>query len=259
MDGGLAKLSSWNVNGLRSCGRRGFLKWFEQQAQDVICLQEIKVKPEQLPPELLNPLRYHAFWHPAERPGYSGTAIFSKKEPLDVRYGIGKKAFDAEGRVVTAEFKNFIVINSYFPNSQRDHSRLPFKLKFCQEFNKFVAKERERGKTLLMCADWNIAHTEIDLRNPKSNKKNAGFLPEERAWLTKFLANGYVDTFRHFEKGPDHYTWWSNRPGVRERNVGWRLDYFLCDQDSTKRLKAARNQPDIHGSDHCPVSVEIRD
>lgn len=255
----MAKLHSWNVNGLRSCGRRGFLDWFERQRPDVVCVQEIKAKPEQLGPELLNPFRHHAYWHPAARPGYSGTAIFTKKEPLDVRYGLGKKAIDSEGRVITAEFKNFIVINSYFPNSQRDHSRLPFKLKFCAEFAKFVSRERDRGKTLLLCADWNIAPTEIDLRHPTANKKNAGFLPEERAWIQQFLRSGYVDTFRHFEPGPNHYTWWSNRPGVRERNVGWRLDYFLTDADSVRRLRSAHHQPMVLGSDHCPVSVEIRD
>lgn len=256
---GMAKLYSWNVNGMRSCGGRGFLKWFEKQSADVVCLQEIKVQPEQVPEELRNPQRYHAFWHPAARPGYSGVAFFTKKEPLDVRCGIGHKEIDGEGRVITAEFKNYIVINSYFPNSRRDHSRLPFKLDFCKRFNKFVESERERGKSVLLCADWNIAHTEIDLKNPKSNQKNAGFLPEERAWMSKFLKSGYVDTFRHFTPDPGHYTWWSYRPGVREKNVGWRLDYFLADEDSKKRLRSAHHQPEVMGSDHCPVRLEIRD
>lgn len=235
------------------------MDWFEKQESDVICVQEIKAKPEQLPPELLNPHKYHSFFNPAEKPGYSGTAIFSKKEPLDIRLGIGNKLFDQEGRVITAEFKNCIVINSYFPNSQRDHARLPFKLKFCAEFLKHVERERRKGKTLLLCADWNIAHTEIDLKNAKANQKNAGFLPEERAWLTKFLENGFVDSFRHFTKEPGHYTWWSNRPGVRERNIGWRLDYFLTDRESLNRLKTSKHQPEIRGSDHCPIGIEIRD
>lgn len=255
----MAKLLSWNVNGLRSCGRRGFLDWFAEQSADVVCVQEIKVKPEQLTPEFLNPANYHSFWHPAEKPGYSGVAIFSKKEPLDVRYGLGHKAIDSEGRVITAEFKNYTVINSYFPNSQRDHARLPFKLKFCSLFSKFVERERAKGKSVLLCADWNIAHTEIDLKNPKSNMKNAGFLPEERAWLSGFLKQGYLDTFRHFTPDPGHYTWWSYRPGVREKNVGWRLDYFLCDVDSKRRLKSSGHQNGVFGSDHCPVSLEIRD
>lgn len=254
----MLRLASWNVNGLRSCGRQGFLSWFERVSADVVCLQEIKVKPEQLSEELKNPLRYHALWNSAERPGYSGTMIYTKREPIDVHYGLGIKDIDREGRVLTAEFKNFIVINSYFPNSQRDHARLPFKLKFCAEFAKHVSREREKGKSLFLCADWNIAHTEIDLKNPKSNKNNAGFLPAEREWMTKFLNGGFVDTFRHFEPGPEHYTWWSNRPGVRQRNVGWRLDYFLADLDSQPRLKASRHQPEIFGSDHCPIHIEIR-
>lgn len=253
------KLYSWNVNGLRACGARGFLDWFKKQSADVVGLQEIKVKPEQLETEFKNPGRYHGFWHPAEKPGYSGVAIFSKKDPIAVRYGIGHKEIDREGRVITAEFKNLTVINSYFPNSRRDHSRLPFKLEFCKLFAKYVEKEKTKGKSVLLCADWNIAHTEIDLKNPKSNQKNAGFLPEERAWLSVFLKNGYVDTFRHFNPDPGHYTWWSYRPGVREKNVGWRLDYFLIDDESKKRLKSAHHQPEVMGSDHCPVRVEVRE
>jgi len=253
------KLRSWNVNGLRSCGRAGFGKWFAAQSADVVCVQEIKANSDQLTPDLLNPKKYHSFWHSAEKPGYSGTAIYTKKEPLDVRYGIGAKEIDREGRVVAVEFKNYIVINTYFPNSQRDHARLPYKLAFCEAFHKFTEKELGRGKSIFICGDMNIAHNEIDLKNAKSNKKNAGFLPEERAWMTQFLDSGYVDTFRHFEKGPDHYTWWSNRPGVRQRNIGWRLDYFITNADSQTRLKAAVHQHKVLGSDHCPVALEIKD
>lgn len=252
------KLHSWNVNGLRACGRGGFLKWFEDQGSDVVCLQEIKVRPEQLEEDLRNPLKYHAFWHPAEKAGYSGVAIFSKKEPLDVRYGIGVPEIDREGRVLVAEFANSVVMSCYFPNSQRDHARLDYKLKFCDQFLKFCEKERRRGKSLIMCGDFNIAHQEIDLRNPKSNMKNAGFLPEERAWMSRFIEKGYVDVFREYEKGPGHYTWWSYRPGVREKNVGWRLDYFFVDQDAKSRLKKMQHQHLIRGSDHCPVVIDIK-
>jgi exodeoxyribonuclease III len=252
------KLRSWNVNGLRSCGRGGFGKWFAAQEADVVCVQEIKANKEQLASDLLNPKKYHSFWHSAEKPGYSGTAIYTKKEPLDIRYGIGRKDIDREGRVLAVEFKNYIVINTYFPNSQRDHARLPYKLSFCEAFHKFTEKELARGKSIFICGDMNIAHHEIDLKNPKSNKKNAGFLPEERAWMTQFLDSGYVDTFRHFEKGPDHYTWWSNRPGVRQRNIGWRLDYFIANADAQARLKAVVHQHKIMGSDHCPVALEIK-
>lgn len=252
------KLASWNVNGVRSCARKGFLKWFDGHGADIVCLQEIKAQPHQLEPELRNPRKYHGFWNPAEKPGYSGVAIFTKKEPLAVRYGIGVKKFDREGRVLTAEFNNFTIVTAYLPNSQRDHARLGFKLEFCDKFHKYLEKERRNGKTLLVCGDWNIAHTEIDLCNPKSNKKNAGFLPEERAWMTKLLKKDYVDAFRHFTPDPGHYTWWSNRPGVRERNVGWRLDYFVCDADSKTRLRSSNHLTQVMGSDHCPVSLEIK-
>lgn len=247
------------MNGLRACARYGFGQWFEEQAAHVVCLQEIKVRPHELPPELVNPNGYHSFFHPAERPGYSGVAIYSKREPISVRYGLGREEIDREGRVLLAEFSNYSVVSTYFPNSQRDHSRLNYKLDFCAAFFKFCQKERRRtGKTLLICGDLNIAHNEIDLRNPKTNQKNAGFLPEERAWLTKFLGHGYVDTFRHFTPGPDHYTWWSYRPGIRQRNVGWRLDYFLSDAESKTRLRSAFHQHLVKGSDHCPVGVTIK-
>jgi exodeoxyribonuclease-3 len=252
------KFMTWNVNGLRAVHKSGFADWFAEQKADVVCLQEIKVQAEQLTPEMRNPSRYHAFWHSAEKPGYSGVVTFSKREPVDVRYGMGVQKFDREGRVLTVEFDNHIVINSYFPNSQRDHARLPFKLEFCKTFEKHVAKEKARGKTLVLCADWNIAPEEIDLKNPKSNQKNAGFLPEERAWMAKFLKAGFVDGFRHFTPDPGHYTWWSYRPGVRERNVGWRLDYFLVDGGSKSRLRASQHQTSVRGSDHCPVSLEIQ-
>ncbi len=254
----MIKILSWNVNGLRSCASKGFLSWFKKQAADIVCLQEIKVKPEQLPPDLLNPNKYNSFWYPAQKPGYSGVAIISKQEPESVKLGLGVDEFDCEGRVITAEFKDLIVINSYFPNSQRDHSRLPFKLRFCTEFARHAASQRRRGKTLLMCADWNIAPSEIDLKNPKSNRKNAGFLPEERAWMKNFLDSGYIDAFRYFTKDPEHYTWWSYRPGIREKNIGWRLDYFLSANSDVDRLISSNHQTRVYGSDHCPVSLTVK-
>jgi exodeoxyribonuclease-3 len=260
LKGGMANIRvvSWNVNGLRSCSRQGFEKWFASEAADVICLQEIKAFPTQISTVMLNPLKYESYWHPAERPGYAGVAAYSKKKPLDVRYGIGKEEFDKEGRVITLEYKNFIVINAYFPHSRRDHSRLPFKLKFCAEFAKHCAREQKRGKTLVIGGDFNIAPHELDLANPKSNRDNAGFLPEERNWIAKFYKKGYVDTFREFTEGNGHYTFWSRRPGARTRNVGWRIDYFLIDKDSRNRLKSSIHQPTIMGSDHCPIVVTIK-
>jgi len=252
------KLASWNVNGIRACGRGGFLKWFEAEGADIVCVQEIKARPEQVEDDHRNPLRYHSFWHPAEKPGYSGVALFSKKEPLGVQYGLGDPKIDREGRVLIAKFKDFTLINSYFPNSQRDHARLSYKLDFCDKFERFVGRLRDNGENVIMCADWNIAHTEIDLKNPKSNVKNAGFLPEERAWMGQFLKSGYVDVFRNFTAEGGHYTWWSYRPGVREKNVGWRLDYFLSNVEFRDRLKSSSHRNEILGSDHCPVVMQVK-
>ena len=254
----MSVLYTWNVNGLRACARHGFAQWLAKQRADVVALQEIKVRPEQLELALRAPKGYQAFWHPGEKPGYSGVAVFCKEEPLEVRYGLGEPEFDREGRVLTVEFKDFTLVNAYFPNSQRDHARLPFKLRFCERFTKLARHERARGKTVLFCADWNIAPTAVDLKNPQSNQKTAGFLPEERAWMAEFLSQGYADAFRHFTPDPGHYTWWSYRPGVREKNVGWRIDYFLVDQDSTDRLHSCTHQNDVYGSDHCPVRLQLR-
>ena len=212
------KLLSWNVNGIRAAHTKGFLKWFEAQQADVICLQETKAQLEQLDQSLHHPLGYHSFWHSAQKPGYSGVAIYSKSEPLSVTNGIGDASIDSEGRVLVAEYPKFTLINAYFPNSQREHTRLDYKLAFCNRMLQFCEGLRAAGKTVILCGDFNIAHREIDLKNPKSNENNAGFLPEERAWMDQFLAAGYVDSFRHFCKDPNHYTWWSYRPGVRQKN-----------------------------------------
>jgi len=252
------KLMSWNVNGIRACHKGGFLKWFEEEGADIVCLQEIKATPDQLEEEHRNPLKYHAVWNPAEKPGYSGTAVFSKKEPISVELGLGDKEIDREGRVMILKYPRFTLVNSYFPNSQRDHARLPFKLKFCAKFLKKMNALRAAGENVVMCADWNIAHQEIDLKNPKSNKKNAGFLPEERAWMDEFIKAGYVDAFRQFEPEGGHYTWWSYRPGVREKNVGWRLDYFMANEEFKDRLKTSYHRTEVRGSDHCPVAVELK-
>ncbi len=252
------KLYSWNINGIRACHKGGFLDWFKKSEAEVVCVQEIKATLEQLGPELHHPNSYHSFWHSAKKPGYSGVATYSKTEPLNISYGIGVPEIDDEGRILTTEFKNFTLINAYFPNSQRDHKRLKYKLKFCDEMLKYTQSLRKKGKFVVLCGDYNIAHKPIDLKNPKSNETNAGFLPEERAWMDKFLAAGYVDTFRNFTPDPDHYTWWSYRPGVRERNVGWRIDYFCTNEEFKDRLKASTILPQVRGSDHCPVSLELR-
>lgn len=253
------RLLSWNVNGLRACGRQHFPAWFEAQRADVVCVQETKCTPEQLDAFARNPLGYHSYWHSAEKAGYSGVAIFSRREPRAVTEGIGIPQIDREGRVLIAEYPGFTLLNCYFPNSQRDHARLGYKLEFCRSFLEFCQKRRAAGENLVICGDFNIAHHPIDLRNPKSNEKNAGFLPEERAWMDEFTQAGYTDTFREFEKGGGHYTWWSYRPGVREKNIGWRLDYFFTNSEHRDRVRQASHQPDIQGSDHCPVILELRD
>lgn len=252
------KLASWNVNGIRAAHRGGFLDWLNGYRPDVVGLQEIKAFPEQLEEPLRLPKGYHALWNPAQKPGYSGTAILSKEEPLDVKTGLGIPKFDSEGRVLVAEFKDFVFVTAYFPNSQRDHSRLGYKLEFCDAMMKYCESARKKGKNFVLCGDFNIAHREIDLRNPKTNVNNAGFLPEERAWMDRFTDAGYVDTFREFEKGGGHYSWWSYRPGVREKNIGWRLDYHVINPELRDRLKSAEIQPDVAGSDHCPVAMELR-
>lgn len=253
------KLISWNVNGIRAAEKKGFLNWFKDQRADVVCVQETKAQPEQVDLFLRNPHGFHGFWHSAEKPGYSGVAVFCKQEPMRVTEGLGVPEIDSEGRVLQLDFGGFTLINAYFPNSQREHTRLPYKLAFCRAMLAHTEKLRQAGKHVVLCGDLNIAHKEIDLRNPKENRDNAGFLPDERAWLDGFEAKGYVDTFRKFEKSGGHYTWWSNRPGVRERNIGWRLDYFWVNLEFSDRIEAARHQPEVMGSDHCPVVLEVTD
>jgi exodeoxyribonuclease-3 len=253
------KLITWNVNGIRAAARGDFLNWFEKESADIICIQETKANAAQLGEELLHPQNYNSYWHSAQKAGYSGVAIYSKKEPLSIQTGIGIPTVDSEGRVLIAEYSHFVMINAYFPNSQRDHARLGYKLEFCNQMLQVLDQFKHKGKQVILCGDFNIAHREIDLKNPKSNMNNAGFLPEERAWMGKFLEQGYVDVFRHFNPDPGHYTWWSYRPGVREKNIGWRLDYFVVNEEFKDRLKASAHQIHIKGSDHCPVVAQLRD
>jgi exodeoxyribonuclease-3 len=252
------RLISWNVNGIRAAERSGFIPWFTKEQADVVCVQETKAHPDQLTFELLHPAGYHSYWHSAEKAGYSGVAIFSKSEPLRVTEGMGIPEIDREGRVLIAEYADFVLINAYFPNSQRDHARLGYKLSFCDRMLELCGKLRAQGKNVIVCGDFNIAHHEIDLRNPKSNIKNAGFLPEERAWMSRYIEAGFVDAFRHFTKDPGHYTWWSYRPGVREKNIGWRLDYHVVNEEFRERLSSAAIHPHVRGSDHCPVLLELK-
>jgi exodeoxyribonuclease III len=248
------KLISWNVNGLRAVLRKNFLEYLEKENPDVLCLQEIKCGQDDI--DQLWPAQYTVFWNCAEKKGYSGTAIFVKKRPVNVAPHIGIVEHDKEGRVLTAELDDFFVVNVYVPNSKRDLTRLPYRQRWDTDFLGYL-KKLEKKKPVIFCGDLNVAHTEIDLANPKSNVHNHGFTPEERAGFDTIVKAGFIDTFREFEKGGGHYSWWSVMTGARKRNIGWRLDYFLISASLRPRLKSAFIRKEIEGSDHCPVGIEI--
>lgn len=249
------KLISWNVNGLRAVLKRNFLEYLDSEQPDVLCLQETKCSPDQV--EQLWPAHYTTFWNSAEKKGYSGTAIFSRTKPLKVTPHIGINDHDKEGRVLTAEFEDFFLVNVYVPNSKRELERLAYRQIWDVDFLKYM-KKLEKKKPVICCGDMNVAHTEIDLANPKTNVRNHGFTIEERNGFTAFVNAGFVDTFREFEKGGGHYSWWSPMSGARKRNVGWRIDYFLISESLKPRLKKAFIRPEIAGSDHCPVGIELK-
>jgi exodeoxyribonuclease-3 len=254
------RLFSWNVNGIRACGRKGFLDWLTTAKPDVLGLQETRALPEQLEEGLRQPDGYHVHYHPAEKKGYSGVALYSRIEPQSVILGgLSEPRFDDEGRLIIADYGDFLFYTGYFPNGGNDLSRVPYKLDFSEAVLQHAEAQRRAGRSIVICGDVNTAHEEIDLANPKSNKKNTGFLPEEREWVGRFIDHGYVDIFRktHPDEG-SHYTWWSNRKGVRERNVGWRIDYFFISPDLEEKIVAARIHSDVMGSDHCPIELELK-
>jgi exodeoxyribonuclease-3 len=248
------KFVSWNVNGLRAVLRKNFLEFLEQEDPDILCVQETKAGPNDV--EQLWPAAYTTFWNEAEKKGYSGTAIFTRVRPLQVTRGIGQKAHDAEGRVLTAEYRDFFLVNAYVPNSQRELTRLPYRQKWDRAFLKYL-KKLEEIKPVVCCGDFNVAHREIDLANPRANERNHGFTREERAGFQRMMDAGLIDTFREFESGPGHYSWWSQMPGVRARNIGWRIDYFVVSATLRPRLKSAFIRSHVMGSDHCPVGIEF--
>ena len=248
----MKKLISWNVNGLRACVDKGFLDFFHEIYADIFCLQATKISEGQIKLDIPD---YHQYWNYAEKKGYSGTAIFTKEEPLSVRYGLGIEKHDHEGRVITLEFDSFYMITVYTPNSQDELKRLDYRMEWEDDFRSFL-KTLEENKPVIVCGDMNVAHKEIDLKNPKTNRKNAGFTDEERNKFTDLLASGFTDTFRYFY--PDlegAYSWWSYRFKAREKNAGWRIDYFLVSQSLNSSLKDAFICKDIFGSDHCPVGL----
>lgn len=246
------KMLSWNVNGIRAVLKKGFLDFFQDQQPDILCVQETKAHPEQVELELPG---YQQFWNSAEKKGYSGVAVFSRFSPLNISRGIEMPEHDNEGRVITLEFEDYYLVNVYTPNSQRGLNRLEYRTALWDvEFLAYL-KKLEQHKPVIFCGDLNVAHKEIDLANPRSNRKNAGFTDQERASFDNIVAAGFVDTFREFVTDGGHYTWWSYMANARARNVGWRIDYFGISASLRPRLKDAFILPDVHGSDHCPVGI----
>ena len=252
------KILCWNVNGIRAAQRKGFLEWLHRESPDILCLQETKANPEQLDKDLLEPDGYHTYWNYPERKGYSGVATFTREKPVSVSYDFGVADLEIEGRVVSTEYPGFILFNIYFPNGKKDDTRLRYKMDFYEVFLRFADSLKAKDKKLVICGDLNTAHAEIDLARPKENQKVSGFLPVERAWIDKFIAHGYIDTFRHFHKEPNKYTWWDMKTGARERNVGWRLDYFFVSENLLPSVSRAFIMPEVVGSDHCPVGIILK-
>lgn len=248
------KLISWNVNGIRACLTKGFAESFKQLDADIFCIQETKCQPEQIELEFEG---YTSYWNSAEKKGYSGTAIFTKQKPLNVTYGIGIEEHDKEGRVITLEFEKFYVVDIYTPNSKRELERLDYRQIWEDEIRKYLLKLNET-KPVIMCGDLNVAHKEIDLKNPKTNRRNAGFTDEERQKMTELLDAGFIDSFRYLYPDKENaYSWWSYMGHAREKNVGWRIDYFIVSKSIENQIKEAKIYSEIMGSDHCPVGLEI--
>jgi exodeoxyribonuclease-3 len=237
---------------------KGLYDFIKKELPDIFCFQEIKAKVEQLPPHLKNPPNYHVFINPAERGGYSGVATYTKEKPIVIKKGFDIKKFDVEGRILISEFPLFTLFNIYFPNGKKNKERLNFKMDFYDAFLDYVDDLKTKGKNIIACGDFNTAHKEIDLARPKENEKISGFLPTERAWIDKFIEHGYIDTFRYLNKQPNQYSWWDMKTRARERNVGWRIDYFFVNKEFLHHVKNAFIMQDVMGSDHCPVGIEIK-
>jgi exodeoxyribonuclease-3 len=258
----VTRIFSWNVNGIRASAGKGLFEWVAKESPDILCLQETKASPDQLLSDFLSPSDgrggiYHGYWASAKRRGYSGVAIFSKKEPRSISF-LGEGAYDEEGRALVADFGDYVLISAYFPNSQEGGARIEYKIGFCDSILALCDGIVASGRHVIVAGDYNIAHKPIDLANPKANEGNPGYLPEERAWMDKYLSAGFADTFRHFNAEPGQYTWWTYRvPGARERNIGWRLDYHCVDEGFLPSVKGAAIHPAVMGSDHCPVSMDL--
>ena len=253
------RIYSWNVNGIRAGIKNGFLDWLKNSDADMVFLQESRAEPSQIDPEHLEPFGYKSFWHPAQKKGYSGVVLYTRLpiRQQDVVLGLSDHQFDSEGRFIGAYYDDIFYANAYFPNSQAEGKRLDYKLTFCKAVQKQLNTLRKEKVLSILGGDINIAHTELDLTNPKQNTKSPGYFPEERQWVTDFLADGYLDAFRIFEKRGEFYTWWSARFGARARNAGWRIDVHYASEELLPRIKQAKIHADVFGSDHCPVSIEI--
>lgn len=251
------KIISYNVNGIRAAINKGLLDWLKITQPDAICLQEIKISETELIAPAFEELGFHCYWFPAQKKGYSGVAILTKVKPKHVEYGIGIAEYDFEGRVIRADYDNFSLLCAYFPSGTTGDIRQTIKMKFLDDFFVYIENLNKVIPNLIVSGDVNICHTEIDIHNPKSNANSSGFLPEERAWVGKFIENGYIDTFRFFNKNPHHYTWWSYRAGARTKNLGWRIDYHFASKPMESHLKSALIHPDLLCSDHCPIELCI--
>lgn len=251
------EILSWNVNGIRACINKGFIEWVKRRDPEILCLQETKAHPNQISFAFDFP-DYHIYWSSAKKKGYSGVSTFSKQKPLAISEEIGIREFDNEGRFLELEYREFYVINLYFPNAQRGLKRLDFRLRFNQTVLEYIEDLRKK-KNLVICGDFNVAHKEIDLKNPKSNKNNAGFSIKERAFFTELLENGYIDTFREYDQSSGQYTWWTYRYNARTRNIGWRIDYIIVNKEFRERLQSAFILKDVMGSDHTSIGITISD
>jgi len=252
------KILCWNVNGVRAAVKKGFLEWLQKESSDILCLQETKASTDNLTKELLEPSGYQTYWNYPERKGYSGVATFTREKPIKMQNSFGVKAFDGEGRVIISEYPEFTLCNIYFPNGKQGPERLKYKMDFYEAFFNYLEPRRLRGDKIIFCGDVNTAHQEIDIARPKENSKISGFLPQERAWLDKIAAHGYIDTFRHFHKEAGQYSWWDMKTGALARNVGWRIDYFFITENLLNNVQKAFIMPEVTGSDHCPIGLVLR-
>ena len=254
----MKRIISYNVNGIRAALKKDFMHWLGAANPDILCLQEIKAMPEQLEADFLEGLDYHHFWYPAQKKGYSGTAIWTKEKPNHVEYGCGIEKYDAEGRVIRADFDNFSVMSVYMPSGSNE-LRQSFKMEWLADFHEYINALKKEIPNLIISGDYNICHLDIDIHNPTKQQKTSGFLPEEREWVSQFIDSGFIDTFRFFNMEPHNYSWWSYRAGARGKNLGWRIDYQMASAPLRDRLRRAAILPEAKHSDHCPILLEIEE